>query len=214
MTNLSKLTEPFAGSRDLQITHESQIITIRQLYKYRWILVGVLILMSLLLVFFTVVITVKAISENKPRYIVGILLFLVFDIGAFYLIKKALFFRRILTLDLNKKTVTFQTSLKKLYQYQFDEIIQWQLVGEVYRGTRGGLFVNNKLYLRLKNEPTKHKPLMVFDFESSTQNWRKPTNSTLEVMKKNTAEKGQEVARRLQNITQIPWKWYGYNNKH
>ena len=75
----------------------------------------------------------------------------------------------------------------------------------------------SQLYLRLKDEPPKHKPIEVFviypslDLRTSlTTNMKK----LLPLMKKSAQENGEEVAKRLQNATQIPWRWYEYNDTY
>lgn len=212
MTDISQLTRPFAGAPDLQITLESDLFVIRKLYKYKWLYATGAIIVAAVLFGFTIMIAVMGIQENKPDYIGGVLLFLVIDIGAFYLLKGALFSREILSINLQDKTVVFQKNRKKPYKYNFDEIIQWQLLGKIFRASRGGPTVMTKLYLRLKHEPKKHKPIMMFQFFSAPQNIWKAQD--MEAMKNSARERGEEVAKRLQDVTQIHWRWYEYNDKY
>ncbi len=217
MNDQSTLTQPFEYSNDLQLTLENDLWTIRKLYKFRGLYIAGTLIMFATLVFFTGLVAVMGIQENQPSYIWIVLLFLVFVLGAFSLLKSALFSKEILVINLNKKIITFHKNRKKTYQYRFDEIIQWQLVGKVFRQYRGGPGVISKLYLRLKDEPPKHKPIEIFIFHSSLDLRTSLTASVKELlplMKASAQKNGQEVAERLQNATQIPWRWYEYNNEY
>ncbi|OJJ23832.1 hypothetical protein BKI52_05640 [marine bacterium AO1-C] len=217
MNDLSKFAQPFASSEDLQVTLENDLLSIRRLYRFRGLRIAGTLVMFATLVLVTSSIAVMGIQENKPSYIWIVLLFMVFVIGAFYLLKGALFSKEKLVLDVHKKTATFYKNRKKPYQYRFDEIIQWQLVGKVFRQYKGGPGVMSRLYLRLKEEPPKHTPIEVFVFYPSLDlrtSLTKNFKELLPLMKESAKENGQEVAERLQNVTQIPWRWYEYNEKY
>ncbi|HAS46946.1 MAG TPA: hypothetical protein DCS93_41050 [Microscillaceae bacterium] len=217
MNNLSQFAQPFVGSEDLRVSIEGNLLTIHKIRRFRWIQIAGTLIMFSTLAFFTGLVAVMAIQENKPSYFWIVLLFLAFVVAAFYMLKGALFSRQKLVLNLTDNTATVYKNHKKPVQHHFNEIIQWQLVGKVFRQYRGGTGVMSQLYLRLKDEPPKHKPIEVFviypslDLRTSlTTNMKK----LLPLMKKSAQENGEEVAKRLQNATQIPWRWYEYNDTY
>ena len=214
---LPEYTPSFVYSSDLQISQDSQIVMIRKIYKHRWLYATSIFLMWLLCLFFIGVITIMAIREKKPTYLVGILLLSVIAIRIFYSVRKTLLSKELLTLDLVEKTITFQKSNRQRYYYYFDEVEQWLLVGKVNRQYRGGRVATTQLYLKVKKNPIQNKPLEIFLF-TPTLDFKTTVSAGyhhyMHLMKKNAKEKGQEVVERLQEFTQIPWHWqdYGIHN--
>ncbi len=201
----------FSLSRDLRILQDNQTVRIQRLYKYRWLYVSLLGVMSLALIFFTSMIAYRAFAENRPAYLGGVALFLIIDVGMFFLLKGYIFNKEILTLDLAKKTVNFRFGRKKRYHFSFAEVTQWQLRGEIYQ-TNQGKFVHAKLYLILASPQAQvagKQYLTLFTFLPSGLGMNdNPKN------RESAYQRGKEVCEKLQALTQIPWKWYDYQKIH
>ena len=213
MLNLPEYTKDFTYSPDLQISNHAETVIIRRIYKHRWLYAIGVGFMLLLCLFFTGMITIMAIREEKPGYAISILLLLVFVVQAFLWLRKTLLSKEMLTLDLTEKKLTFEKNRGQKYYYHFNEIKQWLLVGKVQRQYRGGKVATTQLCLKAKKNSSHRKPLEIFLFTPSID--FKTTlsaghNNYMSVMKKNAKEKGQEVSQRLEALTQIPWRWQNY----
>lgn len=213
MTNLSELTQPFKHSPDLQITHKSQVITIRKVYAHglHW-LVKLLILSCLL--FFMTLIIIEIVQKNQPAHLISILALFTFMGFILYPSKLPLPFREKLTLNLPEKTITFQKGNRSQGQYHFDEARQWLLIGQVNRQYRGGQSAITQLYLKPKNTSPHRPPLKLFLFSPKVNVQLMMKEGYDDYMKKSAQEKGQEVAERLQKLTNISWHWQGYKGRN
>jgi hypothetical protein len=200
-------TATFPKSKDLSIWQDEQIFRIQRTYKYRWAYVSVFSLMFILLILFTLMIAYRAFVESRPSYIGGVVLFLIIDASMYFLLSEYLFRKEILTIDLQQQTVSFRTGRKKHYHFQLNEVAQWQLRGEIYQQARGK-YLYTRLYLILTAPQAQVKNqqyLTLFTFH--------PTGISLQDTKKNRESalaRGKEVCEKLNSISNIPWKWYDY----
>ena len=211
MTNLTTLTQPFVGSPELRVSQESQIVTIRKTHKHRWAYKAIVIIMCSLFVVLMGFTTIKAIQDNEPmNKVLGNLVPVAFVALIFYALRSTMFSREVLTLNLNEQTITIEKSRRKHYQYRFDEVKQWLLVGEVHRQYRGGQAAIAQLYLQLKGKPANHKHPGIFIFYPTVDFKTTFSADYMNQMKKSAKTKGQEVAERLQSITKISWRWKNY----
>ncbi len=200
-------TATFPKSKDLSIWQDKQTFRIQRTYKYRWVYVSVFSLMFILLILFTLMIVYRAFAESRPAYIGGVVLFLIIDVSMYFLLSEYIFRKEILTLDLQQKTVSFRTGRKKYYTFQLSEVAQWQLRGEIYQQARGK-YLYTRLYLILTAPQAQVKDkqyLTLFTFH--------PTGISIQDTKKNRESalaRGKEVCEKLTSISNIPWKWYDY----
>ncbi len=212
MIHLSKLTQPFKHSLDLQITYKSQVVTIRKVYApgLNW-LVKMLILS--LLLFFMTMIVIEMVQKREPAHLISILVLCTFMTFILYPSKVPLLSRERLLINLTEKTITFRKGHKIQGQYRFDEVKQWLLSGQVHRQYRGGKSALTQLYLKSKDK-TQQQPLALFLFSPKVNLKLMVKAGYDDYMKKSAKEKGQEVAERLQNLTNILWHWQGYQSHH
>ncbi|OJJ19361.1 hypothetical protein BKI52_21360 [marine bacterium AO1-C] len=217
MMNLSEYTKNFVHSPDLKISNDAQTVTIRKVYKRRWLYAASIFPMLLLSLFFVGMISIMAIQEGKPKYIVSILLLLAVTLYIFNRLRKMLLNQEMLIINLKEKTITFQKNRKHRYHYYFDEVKQWLLAGKIHHQYRGGKAAFTHLYLEVKKNPVQNKPLEIFLFTSTLSvqaTLKAGINNYMNLMKKNAKEKGQEVTERLQVLTDIPWRWQDYKNQY
>ncbi|EAY28044.1 hypothetical protein [Microscilla marina] len=209
--SLSMMTTPTIGtfslSRNLRLLQDKKTVSIQRLYKYRWLYVSVLGIMSITLIFFTLMIAYLAFAEGRPAYLGGVALFLIIDISMFFLLRNYIFSKEVLTLDLAQKTVGFRFGRKKRYHFSFAEVTQWQLRGEIYQHSRGK-YVHAKLYLILASPQAQvagKQYLTLFTFLPSGLGMNDSPKT-----RESAYQRGKEVCEKLQELTQIPWKWYDY----
>lgn len=194
----------FSLSNDLLVSSSDQAFTIKKIYKYRWVMVGILSFFGLFLVFFTFLITQMAIAENRPGYFGGVALFLVFDVGMFFLVRSYIFSKEMLIVSLQEKTILIQQGRKKKYNFAFANVAQWQLRGEIVHHGRGTT-VQARLYAIFNEEQAGKKYLTIFTFL--------PEGLFIgngEKSRESARKKGQEVAEKLQELTRVNWRWVDY----
>lgn len=211
MTDLTTFTQPFVGSPELRVSQESQIVTIRKTHKHRWAYNAIVIFMCSFFVLLMGFITIKAIQADEPlNKVLGNLVPMVLIVVIFYALRSTMFSREVLTINLNEQTIIVEKSRRKHFQYHFDEVKQWLLVGEVSRQYRGGQAAMTQLYLQLKGKPANHKSEKIFIFYPTVDFKTTFSADYMNQMKKSAKAKGQEVAERLQSITKISWRWKNY----
>ena len=196
-------TPAFSLASDLRISQNEETFVIRQKDKYRWFIILCMGIAGAALVIFTSSLLSTAITTGSGEYFGGAAFFLLCNWGMFVLIRGYIFGKEILTIHLQKKTITFQKGRKKVYNYAYADVAEWHLRGEIPQ-----LINNSSIYTRLYAvfavEQDGLSSLEIFSFF--------PVGMIADSQKvrEKAYKEGKEVAEKLHEITKIPWGWGDY----